>query len=428
LLWLKTSGIAVVCCIGLLAGGSAAAGRIPAPRTGSASRTLAAGSLAARSLAAGSLDDGNEMLAGTSLATASQVTAAVQSTDAALVARLSAQQLAGQRVIYSYAGAAPPASLLSLIRHGEAGGIIFFAGNYVSRSQFSRVVRQLGDANASASNPVGGYPLLLMTDQEGGEVRRLPGAPAASEEAIGAMKSLSAAEAAAGQAGSGAAASLRSYGLNVDLAPVLDVYRRPGDFDDQYQRSYSQQPAVVSALGSRFVRAMQAGEVAAAVKHFPGLGAATASQNTDERPVTLNLPAATIEGRDEYPYQAAIAAGVKLVMVSWAEYPRLGSTLPAGLSSAVVQGQLRGRLGYTGVTITDAIGAGALEPYGAAPRRAFLAARAGMDLILAASQTAAQGVQCVNSLASAYRSAKLPAAAFQAAVSRLLVLRQTLPS
>ena len=100
-------------------------------------------------------------------------------------------------------------------------------------------------------------------------------------------------------------------------------------------------PAVVSALGADFIPAQQAGGVAATAKHFPGLGAATASQDTDEVPVTIHLSTATIRAVDEYPYQAAIAAGVKLVMVSWAKYPNLGSARPAGLSPAIVRGELR---------------------------------------------------------------------------------------
>ena len=69
--------------------------------------------------------------------------------------------------------------------------------------------------------------------------------------------------------------------MNVNLAPVLDVYRRAGNFDDQFGRSYSMNPAVVSDLGANMIRAQQAGGVAATAKHFPGLGAATATQNTD---------------------------------------------------------------------------------------------------------------------------------------------------
>ena len=69
--------------------------------------------------------------------------------------------------------------------------------------------------------------------------------------------------------------------MNVNLAPVLDVYRQAGDFDDQFQRSYSMDPAVVSAAGAAFITRPAEGGVAATAKHFPGLGAATAAQNTD---------------------------------------------------------------------------------------------------------------------------------------------------
>ena len=161
----------------------------------------------------------------------------------------------------------------------------------------------------------------------------------------------------------------------MNLAPVLDVFRAPGDFDDQFQRSYSMNPAVVSTLGADFITAQQATGVAATAKHFPGLGAATASQDTDNVPVTITLSKATLQSVDELPYQAAIAAGVKLVLVSWAKYPNLGSSRQAGLSSVIVQGQLRRRLGFTGVTITDAISAGALRSIGSIQTRSLLAAR-----------------------------------------------------
>jgi len=353
--------------------------------------------------------------------------AEANSAEMSTVAQMSRAQLAGQRVIYGYPGLTPPSRLLRLIRRGEVGGVIFFSANYANRSQFTAVVQRLEAANASASNPAHAYPLLLMTDQEGGEVRRLPGAPTLSEKQIGEIKPLSAAETAARKAGSGAAANLRSYGLNVNLAPVLDVYRQAGDFDDQYQRSYSMRPAVVSALGAKFVSAMQAGKVAATVKHFPGLGAATKHQNTDVAPVTINLAAATLKNQDEYPYKAAIAAGVDLVMVSWAVYPNLGSKRPAGLSSVIVQGQLRRRLGYQGITITDAIGAGALRRFGSANNRALLAAQAGMDLILA-SDSVTQGVQSLSGLQGGFNSGALPRAAFRAVVAQILTLRQGLPA
>ena len=340
-----------------------------------------------------------------------------------MLAGLSAQQLAGQRVIYSYSGLNPPASLISLIQHGQAAGVIFFGQNISGKAQIAAVIKRLEQADASPLNPVRA-PLLLMTDQEGGQVRRLPGQPYLSEKQIGA-KPLSLAKTLATQAGRGAAANLRGVGMNVDLAPVLDVYRKAGDFDDQFGRSYSMHPAVVSALGADMIKAQQAGRVAATAKHFPGLGAATAAQDTDLRPVTLNLPLAAIRGIDEAPFKAAIGAGVRLVMVSWATYPSIQAR-PAGLSPKVVQGELRNRLKFTGVTITDALEAGALKNYGSTANRALLAARAGMDLILAAARNVTQGQQARGELAAAYSKGTLNHQAFLASVNRVIALRQAL--
>src|SRR5690242_16011785 len=159
---------------------------------------------------------------------------------ASIVTRLSTQQLAGQRIIYAYAGLQPPASLLSAIRAGQAGGVIFFAPNVSSVAQLRGVIAQL--QRAALASPVH-TRLLMLTDQEGGEVRRLPGAPALSEKQIG--QSANGASLAAA-AGAGAGANLSAAGVNVNLAPVLDVYRSSGNFIDEFQRSYSTNPATVA--------------------------------------------------------------------------------------------------------------------------------------------------------------------------------------
>ena len=349
--------------------------------------------------------------------------AAIRPAPAAAAPSLSAQQLAGQRVIYSYPGLTPPASLVSLIRHGEVAGVIFFGPNISSTAQIAGVIKKLKQANASPLNPVRA-PLLLMTDQEGGQVRRLTGRPFLSEKQIGANR-LPKAKTLATEAGQGAAASLRGVGMNVNLAPVLDVYRTAGNFDDQFGRSYSKNPSVVAALGSNMIKAQQAGKVAATAKHFPGLGAAARNQNTDTRPVTLNLSLARIRSTDEVPFHAAIQAGVKLVMVSWAVYPSVGAR-PAGLSPNVVQGELRNHLKFTGVTITDALEAGALRPYGSTGNRARFAALAGMDLLLCSAQHVAQGQQARGELVKDYRAGTLNGAAFRASVNRVIALRQSL--
>jgi beta-N-acetylhexosaminidase len=333
---------------------------------------------------------------------------------------LTARQLAGQRVIYSYPGLTPPPALLTAISAGQAAGVIFFGDNISSETQIASVTAQL--ARANAAGPVRA-PLLLMTDQEGGLVRRLPGAPTLSEKQIGRSPQ---AQIDASRAGSGAGQNLSGVGMNVNLAPVLDVFYQAGNFIDRSERSYGSDAGSVASLGRAFIAAQQMNHVAATAKHFPGLGAATAGQNTDLGPVTLTQSLSTLRAVDEAPYRTAIAAGVRLVMVSWAVYPALDAALPAGLSSAVVQGELRQRLGFTGVTITDALEAGGISASYGTGQRAVMAAAAGMDLILCSVRDTSQGDTATTALADAYTSGRLPADAFTAAVDRVTALRGSL--
>jgi beta-N-acetylhexosaminidase len=334
-----------------------------------------------------------------------------------LAAALSNQQLAGQRVISSYPGLTPPSSLFADITAGTTAGVIFFGENISSDAQIAGVITQLRQAQAQSPVQV---PLLLMTDQEGGLVRRLPGAPALSEKQIGQSADP---VSAASSAGTGAGQNLAGVGMNVNLAPVLDVFYKSGNFIDQFQRSYSNNPAIVTECGQAFITAQQATGVAATAKHFPGLGSATRSQNTDTGPVTLTVSLTKLHTIDEVPYPSAVSAGVKLVMVSWAVYPALDPGLPAGLSPAVIGSELRGRNGFAGVTITDALEAGALNAFGSTGQKAVTAAGAGMDLILCSARDVTQAEAATTALAAALGNGQLDPAAFNAAVSRVTALR-----
>jgi beta-N-acetylhexosaminidase len=357
-------------------------------------------------------------------------TATVQARDAGsvtavrptLLQRLSLSQLAGQRIIYAYRGLTPPSSLLNRISRGEAAGVIFFAPNIASRSQLRSAVLELERANASS--PVHA-PLLLMTDQEGGLLRRLPGPPEQSEKQIGESED---AAARARLVGRGAALNLSSAGLNVNLAPVLDVYRHPGDFIDQYERSYGSSSGRVSEVGRSFIEGQQQGGVAATAKHFPGLGAAERPENTDDGPVTLHMSLPTLRSVDEAPYRSAIAAGVRLVMLSWAIYPALDPSRPAGLSSVVIHEELRRRLKYRGVTITDSLEAGALEAIGGPAERARAAAAAGADLLLCSarrvhSNNPSIGVAALHGVASAIGRREIERINAEETAARIISLR-----
>jgi beta-N-acetylhexosaminidase len=334
--------------------------------------------------------------------------------------KLTTAQLAGQRVIFSYPGATPPASLLDLIAAGQAGGVIFFGENITSLSQIAGVVAQLKEAHAAS--PVRS-PLLLMTDQEGGIVRRLPGEPVLSEKQIGASADP---VAGASAAGTGAGENLAGVGMNNNLAPVLDVFRQAGNFDDEFGRSYSMDPNVCAECGAAMITAQQKLNVAATAKHFPGLGAATVDQNTDLGPVTLDVPLADLRSIDERPFRSAIAAGVRMVMTSWAVYPALDPKLPSGLSPTIVEGELRRRLRFRGVTITDALEAGAIAAFGTPAQCGVLAARAGMDVLLCSARDVSEGQDTVAAVADALQHHALNPGQFEIALARVLALRNSL--
>jgi beta-N-acetylhexosaminidase len=332
---------------------------------------------------------------------------------------LSPAQQVGQRVIWSYPGLTPPQALLDTIRAGLVGGVIFFGENINrrDRSQIRAVTSELAQAQADSGI---GYPLLLMTDQEGGIVQRLPGAPGISEKQIGASADP---VGTARSAGTGAAQNLLDAGMNCNLAPVLDVFRQAGNFDDQFGRSYSMDPVVCGECGAASIAAQQSLGVVTTAKHFPGLGAATRAQNTDLGTVTLDVSLPELRGIDELPFSYAIDADVDMVMTSWATYPALDPDLPSGLSPRTVHGELRGRLNFRGVTITDAIEAGALQSFGDTGQRAVAAAAAGMDIVLCSARDVSQGQDAVDALAAAVADGQLARGEAIHALQRVLALR-----
>lgn len=327
-------------------------------------------------------------------------------------AGLTPRQLVGQRMIYSYDGTRPPAALVGRIARGEVAGVILFASNVGSRPELRATLRRL----QSIRRPAGlTAPLIVAIDQEGGEVKRLSGAPTLSPAQLGRRDDVGLAR----HQGAATAANLHDVGVNVDLAPVVDV-GRPGTFEQRSQRSYSANPRVASRMTAAFVGGLQSGGVAATLKHFPGLG--TVSRNEDDAAQRVGLPLATLRRIDEAPFAVGIAAGARLVMTSTAIYPALAprpSMLSAGLSS----GELRGHLGFTGVSITDDVTVRGLALFGGPAGLGLQAARAGNDLLLYAGGYASAAASA-DALARAAAAGHLQStAAMRAAVARVLALR-----
>jgi beta-N-acetylhexosaminidase len=319
------------------------------------------------------------------------------------------RQLAGQRVGFGFSGPTPPVALVDGIRSGEVGSVILFSGNATTADGFARLSAEL---QAVPRPPSLDAPLLITVDQEGGAVRRVPGPPAASAERLG-QRPVSA----SASAGHAAGRLLCRAGLGATLAPVVDL-ARPGSVIAAQTRSFGSSPAMVAARAAAFAAGLDAYGVAWAPKHFPGFGGAT--ETTDERPVTVRTRVADLRANDEVPYAALIARGAPMVMVATGRFTAFGST-PAALNPRVVTGELRRRLGFEGVVVTDALDTPALAPVGSDAEVAVKAARAGADLLIFTSFESGQ--DAAASITEALESGTVDRDAAQRSLVRILTLR-----
>jgi beta-N-acetylhexosaminidase len=320
------------------------------------------------------------------------------------------RRLVGQMLVVRMEASAT-ATLRERLRHGEIGGVILFPPEGTDAEAVGTAVARLRRL-ASRS---GAQAPLIAIDQEGGEVKRLPSLPPDRSPAAIAGDG----ERTARAQGLATGEALRELGIDVDLAPVLDVPAVDGAFIAS--RAFSGDPAEVAALGTAFGSALQDRGVAATAKHFPGLG--LASENTDLAPSTIDASRAELEPGLE-PFTAAIGAGFDLVMLSNATYPAFDPKLPASQSRRVVEGLLRDELGYEGVVITDDLDAGALAGAGLNEAAAAVgAAGAGADLLLVALT---DGRQASDALVRAIRDGELDRASLIASCARTTALRERL--
>jgi beta-N-acetylhexosaminidase len=268
--------------------------------------------------------------------------------------------------------APPSARFLARIRNGKMGGVLFLRNGWLTRSTAARVTAELQQAACTR-----GEPLLVAVDQEGGLVRRLPWAPPTEAPAYMTDPGTAHAQAAA------AAAALQSVGIDVDLAPVADTPSSTRNFLGS--RAFSRSRFTNAKMTQAFVGGLQSSGIAATTKHFPGLG--LASGNTDHGRIVIRAAAWKLR-QGLLPFQNAIRAGVQLVMLSTAIYPKLDpSDKPAAFSPRIAIGLLRKTLGFTGVTVTDSLTAPAADRISHTATHAMLA---GSDLLIFGSESASE--------------------------------------
>jgi beta-N-acetylhexosaminidase len=266
----------------------------------------------------------------------------------------------------------PSERFLSRIRNGKMGGVVLLRNGWLTQRTASAVTAELQKAACTR-----GEPLLIAVDQEGGIVRRLPWAPPNEGPAYMSSPSVAHTQAA------GAAAALRSVGIDVDFAPVVDTPSSAHSFLGS--RAFSRSRTWNAQMARAFVTGLQGSGIAGTAKHFPGLG--LASGNTDHGRIVIGSAAWKLQ-QGLLPFKSAVAAGVKLVMVSTAIYPRLdASQKPAAFSSAIINGVLRKQLGFKGVTVTDSLTAPAADRI---PHTATRAMLAGSDLLIFGAESASE--------------------------------------
>ena len=262
------------------------------------------------------------------------------------------------------------------------GGVILFDRDQSGGDRNIKSPAQLERLTADLQDLAGERALLIAIDQEGGKVDRLKPdygfPPMTSQAAIGRSD-----DAAAQAWATVIAQTLAASGINLNLAPVVDLDVNPrnpaiGALD----RSFSADPAVVERLARIEIEAHRAAGVATSLKHFPGLGSATVNTDFGVADVT-----ATWRPRELDPFRALIDSGhADTIMAANLVNRDLDADYPASLSSAIVTDLLRGELGWDGVVITDDLHAGAITSAFGVDEAIARAIEAGCDLLLFANQ------------------------------------------
>ncbi len=281
------------------------------------------------------------------------------------------EHIAGQRIMAGFHGTGLNADLKFLIDTIGVGGIIVFARNIESRAQLARLC-----ADAAAYTRSCGLPdLLIAIDQEGGTVARLKAPEFTEFSGLPAMKD----ERDAIDFADITANELHAVGINMDMAPVMDV--APPDFSSiMSERIFGTDPAWVSKMGAAMIDRLQENGILAVAKHFPGIGRTTLDSHLD-LPV-LETPREALEAFDFIPFEAAIRHQVTGIMLSHIRYMALDPIWPASLSPEIVRNLLRTKMGYDGLVLTDDLEMGAVKNYYDMPTIATQVLAADVDIAL----------------------------------------------
>lgn len=313
---------------------------------------------------------------------------------------------AGQVLVVGLPGVtASSAPLVREVLETHVGGVLIAESNVRSVAQVGQLV---ADVRARA-----GRPLIVSSDEESGRVSRLADLVGItpSPRRLAAEGKPSAVRQFAKRLGS----RLAAVGVNLDLAPVLDLDDGPagGVVGD---RSFSEDPATATSFALAYAEGLSAAGVTPTAKHFPGHG--RTSVDTHVRMPTVDAPLDALLATDVKPFTALIDAGVPAVMLNHVSYTALDGGLPASLSPKAYR--LLRDMGFRGVALTDAVDMGAVHPRWSLPEAAVRAVQAGADGVLTNDGTRARAMR--DALVQAVSRGRLSEARLTEAAGRVLAL------
>ena len=340
-------------------------------------------------------------------------TATTESLAQKLLSGMTLEQRIGQVFMLGFEGTTLNSSNRVLIHDLHLGGVTLFARNIENGPQLAKLDAEL----QTVADP---FPMFVSVDQEGGLVVRVtqgatifPG-----NMAVGATGDAALAR----QVAEASADELLAMGVNMSLAPVVDVNTNPLN-PVIGVRSFGSDVSDVERMGQETVNGLQGRGVSAVAKHFPGHGDTTVDSHRDLPVVPHALE--RLQSTEFKPFEAAMQAGVDGIMTAHLYLPAIEpeANRPATLSHAVLTGLLREQLGYQGLILTDALDMDAIKRDRTAAEAAVEAFEAGADMLLVAGITAEDRAQLAEgppALLEAVRSGRVSEERLDASVLRVL--------
>ena len=266
-----------------------------------------------------------------------------------MIKNFSNSQIAGQRMMVGFNGTELNNDLRYLIKTLKVGGIILFSRNIKDPRQLNRLCTSIQEYAHSVGQP----PLFIAIDQEGGTVARLKKPHFKEFSGIRKLET----ESDVINFATEMADVLKSLGINMNMAPVLDV--APINIQSiMKKRTFGHDPGRVSEMGSAFIKQHQKKGIMAVGKHFPGIGRTTLDSHLDLP--ELETTESELDSFDLIPFKAAIDAQVSGIMLSHIRYTGIDPHWPASLSPGIVSSLLRDKMGFNGIVMTDDLDMGAV--------------------------------------------------------------------